>query len=192
MIIKKKAFQIFIFLVLGLLALKFLAFYQSIPTIQDIKAVEETDAIVVFTGGYKRVQVAVDLFEQGKARLLFISGVSKGATKGSVLKKSHARINDLSIVYLGSAENTQENAKEVSKWASTHNVQSIRLVTTTFHMPRALREIGLKAKHLVVIPHPVSADKISNYAVIYYYFSEFMKLTLLEMGLEYPEKQSIF
>ncbi|HCU06130.1 MAG TPA: hypothetical protein DIC42_00895 [Holosporales bacterium] len=189
---KKKVFQIFIFLVLGILVLKFLTFYHSIPAIQDIKAVEETDAIVVFTGGYERVKVAVDLFEKGKARLLFISGVSKKSTKSSVLKKSCANINDLSIVYLGSAENTQENAKEVAQWASTHNVQSIRLVTTTFHMPRALREIRLKAENLTVIPHPVAADKISNYAVIYYYFSEFIKLILLEMGLEYPEKQSIF
>lgn len=176
-----------------MLICKFLWFYHSIPSIQDIKSVEETDAIVVFTGGYKRVQVAVDLFEKGKARLLFISGVSKGATKSNILKKSHAHhINDLSIVHLGRAENTQENAKEVANWASAHNIKSIRLVTTTFHMPRALREIALKALDLKVVPHPVAADKISNYAVIYYYLNEFIKLTLLEMGFEYPEKQSIF
>lgn len=182
-----------IFLILGIFSLKFLSFYHSIPPIQDREVLEETDAIVVFTGGHDRVQVAVDLLKKKKAPLLFISGVPKGSIKSNVLKKSYANnIKDLSIIHLGKAENTLENAQEVAQWASTHNVRSIRLVTTTFHMPRALRELGLQTKNLVVIPHPVAADKISNYAVIYYYFSEFMKLTLLEMGLEYPEKQSIF
>lgn len=182
-----------VFLIVGLLVLKFLSFYHSIPPIQDIEAIKETDAIVVFTGGHDRVQVAVDLLKMRKAPLLFISGVSKGTTKNNILKNTQTtNINDLSTIHLGKAENTLENAQEVVEWAKTHNIQSIRLVTTTFHMPRALRELGLQTKNLVVIPHPVAADKISHYAVAYYYMSEFIKLILLQMGLEYPEKQSIF
>ncbi|PIZ32593.1 MAG: hypothetical protein COY39_05155 [Alphaproteobacteria bacterium CG_4_10_14_0_8_um_filter_37_21] len=187
----KTAFKIFTFLLLGLIALKFLSFYNMIPKIQDTKSVEKTDAIVVFTGGNKRVQAAFDLFEKRHAELLFVSGVPKGVTKRKLLKVSHSSIVDLSTVQLGSAENTQENAEEVSKWARDQNIRSIRLVTTTFHMPRALREMRLKTENLVVIPHPISAD-MPIYAAIYYYFSEFVKLTLLEMGIEYPEKQSIF
>lgn len=190
--LRKTAFKIFIFLFFSLITLKFLAFYNAIPKIQNENSVEKTDAIVVFTGGYKRVQVAADLFEKDKARLLFVSGVPKEVTKRSVLNASSSKIKDLSDVYIGGAENTQENAEEVAKWADDQNIQSIRLVTTTFHMPRSLRELGLKSKNLTILPHPVSADHIPIYAVMYYYFSEFIKLTLLEMGIEYPEKQSIF
>jgi len=172
--------------------LKILAFYHSIPAIQSEVSMEKTDAIVVFTGGSERVRAAVDLFEKGNAPLLFVSGVPKGVTKRKLLELTHSNIVDLSTVQLGGAENTQENAEEVSKWASDQNIHSIRLVTTTFHMPRALRELALKSNNLTVLPHPVSADHIPFYAVIYYYFSEFIKLTLLEMGIEYPEKQSIF
>lgn len=188
----KTAFKIFIFLPLSLIALKFASFYNSIPAIPSKASLEKTDAIVVFTGGYKRVQVAVDLFEKGSARLLFVSGVPKGVTKQSVLKVSHANVQDFSDVYIGNAENTQENAEEVAKWAGDQNIASIRLVTTTFHMPRALREVALQSEKIRVVPHPVPADHIPIYAILYYYFSEFMKLKLLEMGVEYPETQSIF
>jgi uncharacterized SAM-binding protein YcdF (DUF218 family) len=135
------------------------AFVHIIP-----KQVDDTstpcDAIVVLTGGSKRVHEALSLLNEKRANSLFISGIGKGADLGTTLILSgNLPDNILDLVdhiELGfEAENTRENAKEIATWARKRTIHSLRLVTSNYHTPRSLLELKSQMPGVTIIPHPV-------------------------------------
>ena len=180
-------FTIFLSLVM-VIFIAFADFVLQIPS--DNQESTQTEAIVVFTGGKKRVTSACSLFKNGLATYLYISGISKNATKKQIL--SCMDIKDDSKIFLGTAQNTEENAKEVIEWAKTHNITSIRLVTTNYHMPRSLWEMNRHGGNLKIIPHVLPVYDASYSKTLYDFASEFVKLQLLKMGFTYADKQNLY
>ena len=72
-------------LVLGLIWLAGLAWFnyyiQNYPIDKDTK----TDAIIALTGGSNRIKEAVEMLNDGYSDILFISGVEKGVTLEQLL-----------------------------------------------------------------------------------------------------------
>lgn len=182
-------FTIFLSLVI-VIFVAFADFVLQIPT--DNQDLVKTEAIVVFTGGKKRVTSAVALFKKDLATYLYISGVSKNATKKQVL--SGMDIKDDSKIFLGTAQNTEENAKEVIEWAKNNKVTSIRLVTTNYHMPRSLWEMKKSdlGGDLKIVPHVLPVYGALPSKTLYDFVSEFVKLQLLKMGFTYADKQNLY
>ena len=119
------------------------------------------DAIVVLTGGSNRIAAGFDLLEKGRGKKLFISGVYHGVEVAELLRL-WKQIPDKDIkccVVLGyKAGNTEGNANETVPWLKKEGYHSIYLVTSNYHMQRALLEFHAAAPDLQIIPYPVRPD----------------------------------
>ena len=117
-----------------------------------------TDAIVVLTGGSLRLRTGVELLHEGKARVLFISGVDGRVGLDEVLRSAGEKARKwlLCCVVLGQeAENTSGNAIETAQWMRGQGFHSLRLVTSWWHMPRSLLDFERAMPDLEIVPHPV-------------------------------------
>jgi uncharacterized SAM-binding protein YcdF (DUF218 family) len=129
------------------------------PTPPDVK----TDGIVVLTGGADRVRTGLDLLAAGQAPQLLVSGVHKNAALNDLATK--ARVNAATLpccITLGfKALDTVGNAQETAEWARQHNIARLRVVTATYHMPRAILEMKRAMPHVWLVIHPVRPESFS-------------------------------
>lgn len=144
----------------GIWTLGFVYFAQHILGPPE-KPDQHTDAIVVLTGGQTRLEVGFDLLKQEKAKWVFVSGVHPTVTKQYLLNlhKTEQRLRH-SIVLGKEASNTLENAQETAAWIRGQHIQSVRLITANYHMPRSLLEFHRALPGIVIIPHPVSSESV--------------------------------
>lgn len=105
---------------------------------------QKTDAIVVLTGGPGRIDRALERLEAGDAKRLLISGVAREVKPRELAATYHRpmKLFDCCIALGFEAEDTRSNATEVATWVARRNYQSIRLITTDWHMRRAEYEIA--------------------------------------------------
>lgn len=125
-------------------------------------ASEQADAVVVLTGGSRRLDEGVALLEAGAAPVLFVSGVDErvdGRGIRSLLDDGDTRLPDRLIeccLVLGyGATDTIGNARETQIWMQVGNRRSLLLVTSNYHLPRAMLEFGHAMPEIRIIPHPV-------------------------------------
>ncbi len=131
------------FLVL-LYILGYAAFAVLLPRAGDART---TDAIVVLTGGAKRLERGLELLEQDKAKRMLISGVDR-TVRPVELALRYGRRQALfeCCIDLGrEAVDTRSNAEETARWLDRHKFRTVRLVTTDWHMPRAEFELSRQA-----------------------------------------------
>ena len=119
---------------------------------------ERTDAIVVLTGGSERIRYAINLLNIGFADKLFISGVNREVKLSELLyyngyKGQTQLSNRIELGY--SAFDTIQNADEIAYWVRSNNIKSIRLVTSNYHIKRAMLEIQHRLPDIKIIPHSV-------------------------------------
>jgi uncharacterized SAM-binding protein YcdF (DUF218 family) len=124
---------------------------------RDITPPPHADAIVVLTGGPERVDVALRLLSTGAADRLLVSGAGE---KTDVTDLAHLSGLDPAPleqqITLGhSARTTRGNALETASWARTERVTTLLVVTTWFHMPRALVELRRAMPAQTLLPYPV-------------------------------------
>ena len=117
----------------------------------------KTEAIVVLTGGSGRLEVGLQLLSEGYSEFLFISGVARGVDVQELLKLVHRKPTEFACcIAIGyQADNTAGNAYETSVWLSKNKLQSLRLVTASYHMPRSLFEFRRIMPKINIVPHPV-------------------------------------
>ena len=121
-----------------------------------------TGGIVVFTGGPERLETALELLAAGKARKLFVSGVSVGVS-GFDIQAASQRDPELfeCCVVLGyEAMDTVGNARETAAWAAGEGYASLRVVTAAYHMPRSLVELRRVMPGVRLIANPVFPARV--------------------------------
>ena len=103
-----------------------------------------TDAIVVLTGGAKRIERGLDLLERERASRMFVSGVARTVrpVELAAQHKEHHALFACCIDLGRESVDTRSNAEEVAHWVERRKFRSVRLVTTDWHMPRAKFEIA--------------------------------------------------
>lgn len=102
-----------------------------------------TDAIVVLTGGAKRIERGVDLMERRLARRMLVSGVARTVRPEELAAQYRADALFRCCIDLGrESVDTRSNAEEVARWMERHKFRTLRLVTTDWHMPRARFELS--------------------------------------------------
>ena len=100
-----------------------------------------SDGVVALTGASDaRIASAMKLLEHGKARRMLVSGVNPQASRDDMRGVARpTQPNNESSVDLGyQATDTVGNARETAHWAKAYGYRSLILVTSDFHMPRAL------------------------------------------------------
>tara|TARA_B100000676_G_scaffold267539_1_gene281961 strand:- start:4587 stop:5180 length:594 start_codon:yes stop_codon:yes gene_type:complete len=135
----------------------FYRFAQLIPEPTPRSEVA-TDAIVVLTGGTRRVGEGLSLLERGLGKKLFVSGVYRGVDVQELLKIARRAPGNLKCcIALGyAADNTRGNAEETADWIRREKITSIRIVTASYHMPRSLLEFRqVLPAGITIVPHPV-------------------------------------
>lgn len=154
--------RIFFYLFITALAL-FLGglaiFYQNIASLEPPDS-PRADAIVVLTGGYQRIDRAVELLQNGAGQRLLISGVNP-ATTGKHIKVLTRSPDDLfaCCVDIGhDALDTTGNATETARWIRGRGYKSIILVTNNYHMPRSMAELERTDHGTRFIAYPVPTD----------------------------------
>jgi uncharacterized SAM-binding protein YcdF (DUF218 family) len=179
-------------LALALLLLWLAGFIWFLRAVQESAAqAGATDAIVVLTGGTERVETGFRLLEEGVAPRLFVSGVHSDSRLADLARGAGIDPGKLAgRVELGhAAASTRGNAVEIAAWAKPRDINSIRLVTAGYHMPRARTELRRTMPALRVVPHPVTPARLRNDGALWQWrnwgllLSEYCKFLGAEAGL---------
>jgi uncharacterized SAM-binding protein YcdF (DUF218 family) len=179
----------------------FLSQLRASETKPDSKA----DGIVVLTGGSSRVSDAMELLAGGYGKRLLISGVhpTNAASDISRSLPDNPSLPDNQSL-LGccvdldrSAVNTRSNAAETRRWVRERGFKSLIVVTSNYHMPRAIVELSHAMPDVELIPFSVIGDKWrdepwwTSGATVRLLLSEYVKyvaaevrVRLADLGLE--------
>lgn len=175
-----------------LLVLGFGVFIWLLPE-EQIALDRNADGIVVLTGGTSRVSDALELLASGRGKRLFITGVYPGTTNSDIgrevvdYKRELACCVDLDY----SAQNTLGNAVQTRHWALQHRFSSLIVVTSAYHMPRALAELAHQLPEATLIPYPVVSDRLriepwwSNGATTRLVLSEYLKFLAAKVRMRF-------
>lgn len=138
----------------------FLVFVETLERTEQAPH-HHAEGVVALTGGADRVTDALSLLARGEADRLLISGVNASTSGDEIVRLApQARTFLECCIDLGyAAENTVGNAVETSRWARVHNIRSLIVVTSNYHMPRALAEIGHAAPGVELVAYPVVTER---------------------------------
>ncbi len=138
--------------------------YINELSLKKTDGTQKTDAIVVLTGGQNRLDVAIDLLEQGYAQKLYISGVDEKVTREELLGLlgSSPDLEECCIESGNQAADTVGNAIETMQWVEQNHIESLRIVTSLEHMPRAMVEFKRFMPELSITEHPVGRWRPEN------------------------------
>jgi uncharacterized SAM-binding protein YcdF (DUF218 family) len=127
----------------------------------EIAPAHKADGIVVLTGGSSRISDATELLVAGYGKRLLISGVhpSIGARDISRLLPEGRSYFRCCVDLDRSAVNTRSNAEQARLWAHERGFKSLIVVTSNYHMPRALVELSHAMPDIELIPFAVVGDQ---------------------------------
>jgi uncharacterized SAM-binding protein YcdF (DUF218 family) len=145
-------------LILLFWALGFAAFAIQLP---GPAGPQRTDAIIVLTGGEKRIERGIELLEAGQAERLLVSGVNRTVRPVELAEETGKpeALFDCCIDLGQEAVDTRSNGREAARWMRENRFTSVRLVTTDWHMPRARFELRRELDDgVTLIPDAVTSE----------------------------------
>jgi uncharacterized SAM-binding protein YcdF (DUF218 family) len=114
---------------------------RSTPTPEPAAA---ADGIVALTGANsnERIAAAVQLLADHKGRRVLVSGVNREVSREQlrIASGSVRRLYDCCVDLGFTAADTVGNARETAEWAKSMRFHSLIIVTSDYHMPRAMLE----------------------------------------------------
>jgi uncharacterized SAM-binding protein YcdF (DUF218 family) len=143
------------------LVLGFAGFIWLLPS-QEVALDRNADGIVVLTGGTARISDALELLAAGRGKRLLITGVNPGTTTTDIAREvlNYDRLLKCCVDLDYSAQNTLGNAVGARRWALEHDFRSLIVVTSAYHMPRALAELAHQLPDAALVPYPVVSDRL--------------------------------
>ena len=127
----------------------------------ETKPARHADGIVVLTGGSSRVSDALELLADGYGRRLLISGVHPTNDVSDISRSlpDNQSLLRCCVDLDRSAVNTRSNAAETRRWVHERGFKSLIVVTSNYHMPRAIAEMSHAMPDIALIPHAVVAER---------------------------------
>ena len=142
-----------------LIGLWFVWFIWHVPA-EEVPLERDADGIVAFTGGASRITDAIGLLASGRGKRLLISGANR-ATNSNEISRLNPEFERWvrCCVDFDRSLNTLGNAVETKRWAERRGFRSLIIVTSNYHMPRALAEVAHQLPDVVLVPFPVVTDR---------------------------------
>ena len=155
----------------------------------EAKPARTADGIVVLTGGSSRVSDALELLAGGYGKRLLISGVHPTNDLADISRSlpDNQSLLGCCVDLDRSAVNTRSNAAETRRWAHDRGFKSLIVVTSNYHMPRAIAEMSHAMPDIALIPFAVVGDKWrdepwwTSGATFRLLLSEYVKYVAVEM-----------
>ncbi|MDB5422730.1 MAG: hypothetical protein JWQ29_146 [Phenylobacterium sp.] len=114
---------------------------QSTPLPEPLPA----EGIVVLTGANsnERIAAAVGLLAEHLGQRVLVSGVNRDVSREELRRASRTvrRLYECCVDLGFTAADTVGNARETAEWAKAMRYQSLIVVTSDYHMPRAMLEL---------------------------------------------------
>lgn len=139
------------------------SFKEKILTLQK-HPINLSSKIVILTGGTNRIKEGFEVINKLNKKSItnlkvLVSGTGKGFSKLSLQEKLNRNF-DLKLIECcveldGVSQNTYSNAIETSKWVSVNNIEEILLITSNYHIPRAVLEFQNKMPNLKILFYPI-------------------------------------
>ena len=155
--------------------------------------------IVILTGGTNRIKDGLNIinhFDKSKRTKfkILVSGTGKGFSKNSLIKQIGPNFNPKLIeccIYLDSvSKNTFTNAIETSKWANRNDLKEFILITSNYHMPRAILEFKNVMPNYKIYTFPITPRKhnikewMRSYETFSLIFKEFCKYIVSNLRIK--------
>jgi len=174
------------------LILGFAVFTWLLPS-EQVEPDRNADGIVVLTGGSSRIADALQLLSSGRGKRLLISGVNVTTSETAIARHvvDYDRLMACCVDLDYSAMNTLGNAMQTRRWALEHGFRSLIVVTSMYHMPRALAELSHQLPDIALIPYPVVSDQLriepwwSNGATTRLVLSEYLKYLAAKVRMQF-------
>ncbi len=172
------------------LAAGFACFIWRVPA-HEVRLSGDADGIVALTGGASRITDAIELLASGRGQRLLISGANR-ATNSHEISRLNPEFEKWvrCCVDFDRSVNTLGNAIEIKRWTEHRGFRSLIVVTSNYHMPRALAEIAHQLPDVALLPFPVITERLrtepwwASGATARLMFTEYVKLIFarLRMG----------
>lgn len=164
------------------LCLGFLWFVERLPRGEPVLK-SDADGIVVLTGRASRISDAIELLATKRGKLLLITGVYPTTTASAIarLVPEHQHWFACCVELDHSAVNTIGNAVQTRIWAKKHRLKSLIVVTSNYHMPRAMTELSHQLPDVTLIAYPIPPERVrieswwSSFATTRLLFAEYLK-----------------
>lgn len=158
--VPRRVLRLLVFVVLSailLLLIGFGVFLTSVDNYARNKSTVTADGIVVLTGGFARLEPAIQLLREKRGERLLISGVNR-KTDDQLLKNAldiEDKLFNCCIDIDQDALDTIGNALGTSHWAASKDYKTLLVVTNDYHMPRSLVELRRELTGIELFPYAV-------------------------------------
>ena len=192
----------FIFLLTSMFTLFFIElnnFKKNILSLAEYSNIESPN-IVILTGGANRIKDGLKIIEDFKNSKninykILVSGTGMGFTKSSLKKKLGPNFNSQLIQCCidldGVSKNTLTNASETFKWTSKNDIKEFILITSNYHMPRAILEFKNVMPNLKIYTYAITPKKhdienwLSSYQTFSLVFTEYCKFIIAGLRIKF-------
>lgn len=152
-----RLFAFLLLLSVLLLTVGFGVFLTSVDRHARNQSAETADGIVVLTGGFARLEPAIQLLREKRGERLLISGVNR-KTDDQLLKHAldiEDKLFNCCVDIDQDALDTIGNALGTAHWAASKDYKSLLVVTNDYHMPRSLMELRREIGDVELLPYAI-------------------------------------
>jgi uncharacterized SAM-binding protein YcdF (DUF218 family) len=193
--INKSSFFIILILFISYFFLGLFNFQEKILSLEKNKNIVNSN-IIILTGGSNRIKeglkVVNDINKLTKTDFkILISGTGKGFTKASLKKILTSDFNlnliECCIELDSISKDTYTNASEAFKWIKKNNINDIILITSNYHMPRAILEFRSRMPSQQIFTYPINPknhdiknwlNSLDTFSLIFFEYSKLLIASL--------------